>query len=196
VVALSSALAVVTTGASAGQDAPKPAPDPPKPPDGLAAYERLARPTERHRVLDALAGTWSVEGTTYGARGEVMKATGTSENTWILGGRFLECRLRTTVGESSVESVTTLGFDVRSGLYQAVALATIRTRMVFVQGSYYGPSRTFVLRGQDVDAATGARYVRREIIRVEAADRYVVEVFSEVPGRPPIKAFSGVYTRT
>jgi hypothetical protein len=33
------------------------------------------------------------------------------------------------------------------------------------------------------------------MIRVEAADRYVVEVFAEVPGRPPIKAFSGVYTR-
>ena len=160
---------------------------------GQAEPGALSRP-ESHRVLEGLVGHWRLEATQFVPGRPPVKVTGTSDNTWILGGRFVQFGSTTGEGSGRVDSLTTFGFDPRSAQYFAAVVTTSEMPYLVLRGPYYEASRSFVLRGDDI-SSVGVRFKRRYLIRFEGKDRFVVESFSEYLGANPVMVGEVVYTR-
>src|SRR5438034_10300694 len=59
----------------------------------MEAWAKVAAPGEAHRWLEPVVGTWDAKITMWMAPGAPpQESTGTSENKWVLGGRFVEQR--------------------------------------------------------------------------------------------------------
>ena len=167
----------------------------PAPATGAAASsDALARPADDRSVLHALAGSWNIDATQFLRGQPPVKVVGTSENTWVVGGRFLQCATRIGEAGTTVEGLTTYGYDGGNHEYFAVGVNTSPVPFSAMHGPYYDGSRSLVLRSETASSG-GVRFKRRNVIRLEGNDRYVVEVFLESVGAPPVKVLEAVHTR-
>jgi hypothetical protein len=153
------------------------------------------KPSVDHERLDVLAGTFRFERmATFPGRAP-ERTTGVSENRWILGNHYLECRSREGEGASASESVTTYGFDVRRRVYFALLIASRGTNYQTLEGFYDEPARSFVLLGKDPGDGRVPGPKLRQVVRIESRDRYSVEIFTVTPGRLPQKVIEITYSR-
>ena len=57
----------------------------------MDVWMKYATPGESHKLLEPMAGRWNAKTTMWETPGSPpQESTGTSENTWVLGGRYLE----------------------------------------------------------------------------------------------------------
>jgi hypothetical protein len=161
----------------------------------IARHRTASRPGTEHRWLEPLAGSWALEATWRTAGREPVRATGTSENRFILDGRFLLCESSSGEGESRIEAMTFHGFDGRRKQFFAVVLDNLRTYSLQLWGNYDPTARSFVLSGKERDEVSGAALVYRLLLRIESPERHTVELFVDVPGGTPVKVLDAVYTR-
>src|SRR5262245_6166025 len=159
-----------------------------------AADERGA--SMQLRQLGSLAGSWSFEGKWQGADGKPARGSGTSENRWILGGRYLQCdaSAQGAAGEHA-ESRITFGYDGRHEHYFALMMDNQTPYHLQPTGSFWAATRSFILSGKERDEASGLVFSYRLLLRVESPDRYVIEVFLDTPGPAPVSFFEATYTR-
>jgi hypothetical protein len=199
-------LMVLAAAASgpAGADEPRPggaqAPPPPAAPaagieDEIVRYMAVSRPGAEHRWLDPLVGSWTVDLRWQGAGRVETHVTGTSENRWILDGRFLMCESTAGDGPSRIDGTTIYGFDNRLKKYFALRLSNLATYTMQPSGSYDPATHSFLLSGKERDEVTGGVLVYRELLSVEGPDRHVLRVYFDVPGRSPVRVLEAVYTR-
>jgi hypothetical protein len=187
VAALCAVGAVLSTAVWAQTPAPSATP-------ATAAPDAVARSAQALGVLRALAGNWDVAVTVF-ARGQApVKLSGTSENTWVLGGRFLQCTFTAAGGATPVDGLTTYGYDRDRQEYFAVNVNTSAYPYGVMHGPYYEGNRSFVLRS-DTASSGGVRVKRRQVIRLEGDDKQVFEVFIEYGTAPPAKVLEAVLTR-
>src|SRR5512147_885868 len=72
----------------------------------MDAWMKAATPGEPHKKLEAMAGSWSVKSKMWAAPGAPPEeGDGTSENTMILGGRWLQQRFQGTAMGMPFEGV-------------------------------------------------------------------------------------------
>jgi hypothetical protein len=180
-------LTAALTAAAPGPQA-SPAPDAALPTTGT-------RPTAEHDRLDSLAGTFRFERTATLPGRAPERTSGVSENRWILGRRYLECRAREGEGAGASESVTTYGFDVRRRVYFALVIGSRGTNYQSLEGFYDEPARSFVLLGRDPGDGRVPGPKLRQVVRIENPDHYVVEFFTVAPGRLPQKVIEVTYSR-
>ena len=192
------ALVRVLIAAGLAAPAEGPGKDPAPPPaveHALAQYAELTSPGDGHRQLDVLRGRWKVEAA-WGAPGQAAtRLTGVSDNSWKVGGRFLQCLFTAGEGKDQVEAMTMLGYDRVSHAYFLATFGTLGTHYVHLDGAYYAMSRSFVFRGESMDPATRQLLRYRVVLVADSAERHVIEVFFEAPGRDPLKLWQATYTR-
>lgn len=188
-------LLLLLAGASSLPAQAPPAPPPPSAvEDEIVRYMAVSRPGSEHRWLDPLVGSWTVDLRWYAA-GRETRLAGTSENRWILDGRFLLCESTAGEGPSQIDARTIYGFDNRQKKYFALGLHNLATYIMQPSGSYDPASHSFLLSGKDRDEVTGAVLVYRELLKVEGPDRHVLSLYLDVSGRSPVKVLEAVYTR-
>jgi hypothetical protein len=163
--------------------------------DEIAHYLTLARPGPENRWLEPLVGSWRTEVVWEAPGRQAARLVGSSENRWILGGRFLSCETVVGEGPSRVESTTIYGFDSTQRRFFAFTLTNLAGHVLQASGSYDPTSAGFLLSGRERDQATGGLFTFRERLSVEGSDRHVLRVYYDVPGGPPFKAVEAAYTR-
>jgi hypothetical protein len=188
--------------AGAAEQAPATAQVPPPPAvpatgieDEIVRYMAVSRPGAEHRWLDPLVGSWTIDVRWQGAGGVETRTTGTSENRWILDGRFLLCESTAGDGPSRIDATTIYGFDNRQKKYFALALHNLATYVMQPSGSYDPSTHSFLLSGRERNEVTGSILVYRELLRVEGPDRFSLRVYFDVPGRAPVRILEAIYTR-
>ena len=154
----------------------------------------VARPADGLAALRALAGSWDVAATVFTRGQPPVKLTGTSENTWVVGGHFLQSTFSTAGGGTTVEGLTTYGYDRGRQEYFAVNVNTSAFPYGAIHGPYYEGNRSFVLRSETASSG-GVRVKRRQVIRLEGDDKQILEVFVEYGAAPPAKVLEAVFTR-
>lgn len=192
---------VLAAVAPAGAQTPPPgqasAPAPPASAvaDEIVRYMAVSRPGPDHRWLDPLVGSWNVELRWLGAGEAETRTSGTSDNRWILGGRFLQCESTAGEGPSRIDATTIYGFDNNQKRFFSLAFHNLATSYRELSGSYDPATQSFLLSGKERNEVTGSVLVYRELLKVEGPDRHVLKVYVDAQGRAPVKVAEAVYTR-
>jgi uncharacterized protein DUF1579 len=172
-----------------GPSAQPPDVPPSQPPPAASA----ARPSVDHDRLDVLSGTWSFEQTLLVPGKAPERTVGTSENRWVLGNRYLECRARE--GPDGAENLQIYGFDTQRRLFFSVAVGSRGTGYRNLEGFYDQPTRSFILLGKDPGDGRNPGPKLRQILHIESRDRHVIELFLIGTGQLPRKVAEITFTR-
>jgi len=164
------------------------------------AEEKLAQPSEEHKKLAQLAGTWKAETKFYPAPGaKPIVFNGSAQNTMILGGRFLKSESR-FAGPMPVETFSLMGFDRRYGKYTYAGYDTTGTFGITAVGGFDVATSTIAMSGEETDPTLGLTSKYDVNIRLAGPDQYIVEVAFKNPemtgGAKEFKAVEVTYTRT
>jgi hypothetical protein len=190
--ALAATLVVALAPAAAGQ---QPAPPSPDTQSMLAMAVERAKPGPEHKLLESLAGSWRQE-VSFSVPGfPALRHGGTTNSRLILGGRFLECDSAGAGPARAFEAVTIYGYDTRKKQYFAVGMDTTGSYYIHPFGRYDAATKSLILEGDEIDETGSGTFHYRWIVRIEGADRHVIEVIFEFPGREPMRIMEIVHTR-
>jgi hypothetical protein len=113
---------------------------------------KLAEPGPEHEMLAKYVGSFDMEIKFYMAPGqEPMVMKGSSENSMILGGRFLEMNSTGEMAGHKTESVSILGFDRRHKEFTSVGFDNHGTYWVAASGMYNEDTKSIIMSGTDED---------------------------------------------
>jgi hypothetical protein len=127
-------------------------------PAAMEMMKKNSTPNENHKALDVFAGNWNYNSTWWmkpGTKGE--QSTGTQENTWILGGRFLKQIVKGTAMGQPFEGHAATGYDVIRGEYQTVWMDDMMTGMMKMTGTWDAATKTLKQEGTASCPMTGEK---------------------------------------
>lgn len=123
---------------------------------GLDAFAKLAEPGEHHAHLDAMVGTWEIEGRLWMMPGQdPVPVRGTMTTRWILGGRFLESVYEGDFMGTPVEGRGIDGYDNTSRKYVGIWMDTLSTQMARFEGQCDGTGKVRTMYAEFHDPVAG-----------------------------------------
>lgn len=164
----------------------------------MEAMMAAMQPGPEHARLAQLAGSWDVELSMRSPGGGApVKAAAVAENEMILGGRFLQSRIKGGEPPMQIESLVLTGFDRRYGRYTTVGFDTWGTYYVTAAGGL--EDSLITMHGSDEDPIAGHTQVYDMNLRFVDADTYATDVtFTDAvhaQGEGSFKAVEAVYRR-
>ena len=164
----------------------------------MEAMQRLGSPSEGHKALEPLAGSW-----TYAAQwwmspdGPPQPMTGTAINTLLFGGRFLKQEIRgQTEGQPPFEGIGYTGYDNIRKEYQSVWFDNMATGLMVGSGQFDAASKTLTGQGDFSCPITGETHRwYRTAWTVADPDHTTYESYSRTPEGREFKSLEIHYTR-
>ncbi len=102
----------------------------------MAQMQKYGMPGPNHQALMQAAGKWTHTIKSWMKPGDKpMESKGTSENTMVLGGRFLEQKAHGDMNGMPFEGLGYTGYDNVGGQYQSVWMDNMTTGMMTGSGS-------------------------------------------------------------
>ena len=108
----------------------------------MAEMLRLGQPGSEHEGLKAMEGTWKAVTKSWAGPGEPMISEGTSVNSMILGGRYLQSHFTGTMMGQPFEGWGLTGFDNSKKQYTAFWVDNSSTVMMLASGTMNGKELT------------------------------------------------------
>jgi Protein of unknown function (DUF1579) len=197
--------AALSAGVSSAQPATKDKAQPAKPGDkpaapagqpDMAAME--VKPTEHHKQLDALLGTW--EGTVkfWMAPGsEAMESTGTVKREWDMDGLFMVERVTgKSVGmPGEFKGMGIIGYNTTEKRYESTWIENMATHITFMTGKYDAAKKTLTFEGDAINPMTGKREKRRDVIDLSNPTKHTMAGYCAGPDGKEFKNFEGTFTK-
>jgi hypothetical protein len=162
----------------------------------LRRLNRMSKPANEHRFLQALVGVWNGSGTAR-ARGDLKMEPVRCrlKSHWILGGRFLEQTIKFVSGGNKIEGRSFLGYDRVSRHYVGIWMDTTHTGYTSAVGHKKGTGRlVFQLTHNDVEKMKKVAKTSTITLLNDAQFSNTVTEVHEKTGKPII-LFKMVYTR-
>jgi hypothetical protein len=161
----------------------------------MQAMMAAGTPGEAHKKLDALAGTWDTKIAMWMAPGtEPMVSTGTAENRWIMGGRYLEQRYKGDFGGTTFEGIGFTGYDNIRKRYWSSWIDNMSTSLMTSTGAMKD-AKTFTFTGVTPDPMTAKDVTIDETITVTDADHHLLEMWSPGPDGKVYKSMEISFSR-
>ncbi len=190
-------IAAALVPAYGGQEAKKPAAKPPM--DEKAAMEmmmKLATPSEAHKKLEALVGTWSVKNTLWmDPSKEPTVSEGISEHKWVLGGRFIEERFEGKFMGMPFSGLGYTGYDNYKKKYVGTWMDTMGTAVMNTTGSFDAKGKVLRSTARMDDFTTGKAVTIRENLTFVSNDEVRMEMFGPGPDGKEYRMMEILYTR-
>jgi hypothetical protein len=177
-------------------------------PDEKEKQERLVRealeknkPTEHHKKLNALAGSWQTQWKVWSAPGKPAgdPTKGTATFKWTMDGRFLRGTLDGEMLGQKFESEILIGYNPFRKRYESTWVNSFETALSSYTGQWAQEGdkpATLTLTGKADDHFTGRTDVTyRAVFTFEGKDRVVEEVFGPDAAGKEFKAAEVIYTR-
>ena len=162
----------------------------------IATWQAYVSPSDNHKVLDPLVGTWS----------HIVKwwmtpdrppetSKGTSEIKWVLGGRYLLHAVKGTSMGQPFEGMGLTGFDNGKQTYQMIWMDTMGTGMMLGEGTYDSGTKTLTDRGRFTDPMVGQRSYRGVVTFIDDG-RYSYEMYVADETGKEFRMMEIMYTRS
>ena len=175
----------------------KPAQPPPM--DEKAAMEmmqKLATPGEGHKKLDVLVGSWNAKTTMWGDPSKPPEVSeGTSEHTWVLGGRYVEQKFEGQFMGMPFSGIGYTGYDNYKKRYVGVWMDTFGTAMFHTTGSFDPTGKILTSTGRMDDFTTGKVITMREKVTIVNKDKLLFETWGPDPTGKDYLMMKIEYTR-
>ena len=174
--------------------------DPPKKPEMdpamMEAMMKAMMPGEPHKKLDGMAGTWDTKITMWMMPGmDPTSSTGTSENKWIMGGRYLEQRFTGSFMGMPFEGIGYTGYDNIKKQYFGTWMDNMSTGVMMSTGAMGGDGKTWNFTATMPDPMTGKDSTVEEKIVVVDADHHTMEMWGPAPDGRNYKMMEIAYSR-
>ena len=114
----------------------------------MAEMQKYTSPNENHKALEPLAGKWKSSAKfwmTPEATPEVSE--GTSDNHWIMGGRFVEQDFKGTSMGQPFEGMGITGYDTIRGEYTSIWLDNMATGIMVASAQFDAATHTLNQNG-------------------------------------------------
>jgi len=193
-------LSLLLSPSAFAEDKPKPAAAPaaaPSQDEMMKAWMAAATPGDAHKKLEPLVGTFAVKTKMWMDPSQPAQETaGTSENKWVLGGRFVEQHVEGTMMGKPFSGIGYTGYDNYKKRYVGVWMDSFGTMIETSTGTAdkSGKKLTFWSTMDDV--------VMKKTIKVKSqvtivnADHNTYEMWGPAPGGKMFKTLEVQYTRT
>lgn len=163
-----------------------------------AWLDEIDQPGTEHRRLDALVGDWQTTIKLWddGPDEEPLEFEGTARRRWMLKGLFLsEQRFENPTGAGVYRSLSFIGYNRMTALYEFVRMNTESTALSMETGRYDPVTDTIRLSGNHSDPATGFIIQTRTEIKVLDPDRHTVVIFVTEEDGLEFKEMEVLHTR-
>lgn len=162
----------------------------------MEAWTKFATPGPGHAAIEPLVGAWKVESTGWMAPdAPPQKGTGTSEHEWVLGGRCLRQTFHGEANGQPFEGIGYTGYDNFKKKYVGAWIDTMGTGIMISSGEADATGKAFTFEAEIDDVMTGKPMKMREVIRIESADRDVMEMYTADRTGKEYKMMEIFYTR-
>lgn len=161
----------------------------------MAAWQKAMNPSDGHRRLDPLVGSFRAK-TTFtmmpGAPPDLSEAT--SEHRWVLGGRYLEQVYKGTSMGMPFEGRGYTAYDNVQKKYLGVWMDTFGTGLMTSVGVGKPTDREIRMDSEAIDPS-GAKVHFDAIIRIEDRDHHTFEMWTKGPDGKRFRQMLVEYTR-
>ena len=172
-------------------------------PDAEAMQKMMeaGMPGEHHKVLDAMVGSWTYTMTHRMAPDAPEETSeGTSENTWILGGRQVQQIVKSTMDfgghKMEYEGLGYVGYDNMAKGYTSIWLDNMNTSFMVAKGGTYDEETKTIkeegsfscpMKGHDVGFRSEAHFIDE--------DHMTYTMYDLTSAKEPFKMMEIKYTR-
>ena len=190
------AFAAIVAAGAWGQQAGKQPEMTPEQKAAMEAWMKAATPGEGHKLLEPTIGNWNVAMSMWEKPGDPpQKSSGTAENAWMLGGRFVQGSYHSEFNGMKFEGLAYTGYDNFKKEYVGAWMDTMGTMMMTMTGSADPAGRTITSTSAMDDILTGKKITVREVTRIVDANKHVFEMWGPDPSGKEFKMMEAVYTR-
>jgi len=160
----------------------------------MEAMQKAASPGEAHKKLDAMVGTFDAKVKMWMDPAKpAEESTATSENTWVLGNRWVQTKSEGTFMGQPYSGIGYTGYDNVAKKYVGTWMDTSGTGMMTMKGTMTGN----VMRETATmsDPMSGKTVVSTMKTTVTDKDHYMIEMWDKMPNGKMAKIMEIDYTR-
>jgi len=162
----------------------------------MEAMMKAMMPGEQHKLLNNMVGTFDLKVTAWMMPGEPpMNSTGTSVNTWIMGGRYVEQKTSGSFMGQPFNGLGYTGYDNLKKTYWSSWMDNMGTGIMTSTGATTDNGKTWKFSGTEPDPMTGKDTPVEEHITVVDKDHYTFDMWSPGPDGKMMKVMEIAYTR-
>jgi hypothetical protein len=192
------ALAAIVSTALAQQKEKKPAPKPGAPDEKamMEAWQKAATPSDAHKKLDAVVGTFDAKVRTWMDPSKPPEdTTGTSVSTWTLGNRFVEEKYDGTMMGEPFNGIGYTGYDNVQKKYVGVWMDSMGTGMMWVTAEPDAAGKSMTGKATMWDPITGKPSTLETKTTIVDNDHHTFEMWGKGPDGKRHKMMEINYTR-
>lgn len=138
-----------------------------------------ATPGAPHKKLDVLAGSWAVQAKSWSGGHEQPPQSweGSSDNQWILGGRYLQQTHQAQFMGMPFNGFGLTGYDNMKKKYQSIWVDNLGTTISFSEGEMDASGKVLTMYGTMDDPGTGEMNKKvKYVTRIVSPDEHVFEI--------------------
>jgi hypothetical protein len=160
-------------------------------------WMKIATPGEEHKQLVGTAGSWTVKSTMWETPGQPPTvSSGTSENTSVLGGRFVRQTFKGDFNGMPFEGIGYTGYDNYKKVYTSVWMDSMGTMMMILSGKADASGKIITMTGTIDDVMQGKPTTIRTVTHLTDKDHMKYEMYGPEPtGGKEYKMMEILYTR-
>jgi hypothetical protein len=161
----------------------------------MAEMAKYSTPGEQHKKLvDALAGKWTLASKFYMAPGKPMESTGTASAEATMGGRYVEEYITATMMGQPFSGEAHIGFDLIKKKYVWSWVDNAGTGIEYAEGSADPTGKVITFKSEEMDPQTLKAKPVKFVLRLDSDKKHSWEEYDVVGGKD-VKKFEVVYTR-
>ena len=165
-------------------------------PKQMEQMTAMMSPNEHHKVLEYKVGKWTGKMSMYMAPGAPpVESEMTSEQKWIMGGRFLSDNTRGSMMGQPFEGMGTSGYDNVKQKYVFTWIDNFGTGILSGEGTWDAAKKTLTSTTSMPDPATGKYAPARMVDTVVDADHWKMEMYATGPDGKEALSFRIEYKR-
>jgi hypothetical protein len=162
----------------------------------MELWQKMSTPGEAQKKLDAFVGSWNVKSTASTDPSKPPEVTdATSENRWVLGGRYVEQRYEGKLMGQPFSGIGYTGYDNYKKKYVGTWMDSASTQVLFTTGSFDAAGKVLSMSGKQDDFTRGESVTVREKATLVSHDEMLFEMWGPGPDGKDYKVLELRYTR-
>jgi len=162
----------------------------------MEVYQKLATPSEPHKQLVSLAGSWATKTKEWMEPDKPpTEPAGSVEIKMLLDGRFLQQDFTSEMMGQPYTGMGITGYDNLSKKYVSIWLDTIGTGPFMMEGMGSSDGKTIALNGQHAEPG-GGQMKHRAVWKIVDSNTQTFDMWGAEHGGKEMKVMEIVYTRT